>query len=209
MSAGVSDGVALGCDEAVGVGVSFATTACRPPPFISRPPPGLLPKVLTQIAMWRSPASLLKVRPQCGHFVVEESVSPAALSVFWMALALTCASSSPASARAARMAWRKAKDSFFHFGMALPSLPPPPPFALDLVGLSTALPPAILAALAMSSPAFSRSPSRFAALLNCLRFCWKTFLQILMCLSRLSILNCLPHSRQGTRRPSSTPPGNS
>ena len=29
-------------------------------------------------------------------------------------------------------------------GVALPSLPPPPPFALDLVGLSTALPEIIL-----------------------------------------------------------------
>mmetsp|Transcript_101305 Transcript_101305/g.261800 ORF Transcript_101305/g.261800 Transcript_101305/m.261800 type:complete len:208 (-) Transcript_101305:8-631(-) len=158
--------------------------------------------------MWRSPASLLKVRPQWGHFVLSESGSPAAVSLFWMASAFTCACSSPETAFAARIAWRNASDSFCHLGMAWEAFSLSAAEDFTLGSLSDAL--ASLAALAMRSLAFSRSPSRFAALLNCLRFCWKTFLQIRMCLSRLSLLNCLPQSGQGTRGPpSSTPAGNS
>mmetsp|Transcript_80250 Transcript_80250/g.238983 ORF Transcript_80250/g.238983 Transcript_80250/m.238983 type:complete len:210 (-) Transcript_80250:329-958(-) len=54
----------------------------------------------------------------------------------------------------------------------------------------------------MRSPAFSRSPRRLAALLNCLRFCWKTFLQILRCRVKLSLQKLRPQSGQGTSGPS-------
>mmetsp|Transcript_118720 Transcript_118720/g.383349 ORF Transcript_118720/g.383349 Transcript_118720/m.383349 type:complete len:456 (+) Transcript_118720:255-1622(+) len=55
-----------------------------------------------------------------------------------------------------------------------------------------------------SSPVFTNSPSRLAALLNFSRFDWKTFLQTRLCFSRLSPLNLRPQSAHVTRAASCT-----
>mmetsp|Transcript_2073 Transcript_2073/g.5031 ORF Transcript_2073/g.5031 Transcript_2073/m.5031 type:complete len:217 (-) Transcript_2073:614-1264(-) len=153
--------------------------------------------------MWRSPASLLNVLPQWGHFVSPESAPPAATKVCWISSAFAAACSSPASAFAAKIAALNARDFFFHSGTAvcLPVLVP-------TVALHCGLPTeccsrSILLALAIKSFAFSKSPSRDAALLNGFLFCWKTFLHIFMCLLTLSLLKRRPQSGQGTRLPSS------
>ena len=58
-------------------------------------PPGFFPKVFKQMAMCLSPASLLNVLPQCGHFVIPLSAPPAASSFWLISSACAMASASP------------------------------------------------------------------------------------------------------------------
>mmetsp|Transcript_125280 Transcript_125280/g.354568 ORF Transcript_125280/g.354568 Transcript_125280/m.354568 type:complete len:209 (-) Transcript_125280:124-750(-) len=113
-----------------------------------------------------------------------------------MAVAFTCATSSPAAAFAANMASRNARDFNFHFGTFSP-----PPAGRPRAGRRPRCPFSFssLCALATSAWESSKSPSRFAALSNCLRRSRKTFLQTFACFSKLSLTNLRPQSGQGTR----------
>mmetsp|Transcript_38563 Transcript_38563/g.110748 ORF Transcript_38563/g.110748 Transcript_38563/m.110748 type:complete len:281 (+) Transcript_38563:312-1154(+) len=160
----------------------------------------LLPNVFTQMAMWRSPASLLKVLPQCGHLrLFDDSAPPMSANCLPISAAFACASASPSAALAAKMACRKARDFFRHSGTASP-------FLLSLAGAFSTLSRSFSSflAFAMRASAFSSSPRRFAALSKAFRFCWKTFLHTFTCFSSRASLKFRPHSGQGTSGPSSS-----